>query len=248
VKPSKHGERGIVHVCTWLKTHADVVVCAFERKALIRSGRLGERSEDVGRSILLPELNELERLPSALRKGMGVLPAGGFSGYFEDFEPGQVLAHGNGRTISDSEPMQLSMLLRNSHPLHFDEVYCAENSFTGHRIVYGGLVLGWVFSLMSRDVAGNALWEMGIDEGAHPHPTHAGDTLFAACRVESKKDVSPHAGMVTFRVIGLKNHHPEEFLKKEADIFEPERTKVKGRELTSKILEVSRTLLIRKRP
>jgi acyl dehydratase len=37
---------------------------------------------------------------------------------------------------------------------------------------------------------------MGLDDGAHPNPTHAGDTLFAACRVESKRDVGPDAWSV----------------------------------------------------
>ena len=57
--------------------------------------------------------------------------------------------------------MQLTALVRNSHPLHFDEVYCKDNSFTKQRVVYGGLVLTWVATLASRDCAASALWEAG---------------------------------------------------------------------------------------
>ena len=37
------------------------------------------------------------------------------------------------QTIGESEHMQLTALVRNSHPLHFDEVYCRERSFTNNR-------------------------------------------------------------------------------------------------------------------
>jgi 2-methylfumaryl-CoA hydratase len=249
VKPSKTGDKGVVHVRTLLQNQAGAVVCAFERKALIRAGKVAGRPQDPTSAFRQPEVVEVPKLPSPLREGkVAVARDGGFAGFFEDFEPGQVYAHAFGRTIGETEHMQLTMLVRNSHPLHFDAVYCRENSFTKSRVVYGGLVLSWVLSLMSRDVTGNGLWDMGLDDGAHPNPTHAGDTLFAACRVESKTDVGPNAGAVTFRVVGVKNEHPRVLLEQGADLFTPEMSKAKEQKVGQKVVEITRTVLLRKRP
>lgn len=247
-KLSKTGDKGVVHVRTLLQNQEGGVVCAFERKALIRAGKVAGRPKDPVTTFRQPELGDIPRLPLPLREGRTTLVRdGGFAGFFEDFEEGQVFAHEIGRTVGETEHMQLTMLVRNSHPLHFDAEYCRENSFTKSRVVYGGLVLSWVLSLMSRDVTGNGLWEMGLDEGAHPNPTHAGDTLFAACRVESKREVGPNAGAVTFRVVGLKNEHPGRLIDRGADVFTPEMKKAKDDKISGKVVEITRTVLVRKR-
>src|SRR5439155_13098284 len=105
----------------------------------------------------------------------------------------------------ESEHMQLTYLMRNSHPLHFDEVYCKDNSFAKTRVVYGGLVLTWVATLASRDTTGNVLWDVGLDAGAHPNGVVAGDTLYATSKVLETKDHGEETGFVTFRLMGTKN-------------------------------------------
>lgn len=248
-KLSKSGDKGVVHVRTVLQNQGGNVVCAFERKALIRAGKVEGRPKDPASSFVQPELKDVPRLPPPLREGRAtIIRDGGFAGFYEDFEPGQVYAHDIGRTVGESEHMQLTMLVRNSHPLHFDAQYCKEKSFTKNRVVYGGLVLSWVISLMSRDLTGNGLWDMGLDEGAHPNPTHAGDTLFTACRVESKKEMGPDTGAVTFRIVGLKNEHPRGLLEQGADLFTPEMKKTKEDKIPHKVVEITRTVLLRKRP
>ena len=109
-------------------------------------------------------------------------------GLFHDFEDGDVILHSIGHTVGESEHMQLTILTRNSHPLHFDEIYCRERSFTKTRVVEGGLVFAWTASLASRDTTANALWEIGYDKGSHPNPVLAGDTLYAASRVLEKRE------------------------------------------------------------
>ncbi|PIE05305.1 MAG: protein dehydratase, partial [Sorangium cellulosum] len=224
-------------------------VCSFERKALVRAGKVQGRPTDPSCSFEQPEWNDVPNLPLQLRQWrVALVRDGGFAGFYEDFEPGQVYAHAIGRTVGETEHMQLTMLVRNSHPLHFDAEYCKESSFTKHRVVYGGLVLSWVLSLMSRDLTGNGLWDMGLDEGAHPNPTQAGDTLFAACRIESKEDIGPDAGAVTFRVVGVKNEHPRILLEQGVDLFTPEMKKAREDKVKQKVVEITRTVLIRKRP
>ncbi len=246
-KMASSGDRGVVHVRTLVQNQHDRVVCAFERKALIRAGKLLGRLPTPQHGFEQPSLGEIPRLPAPLRDGkIALRKPSVLGGFYEDLQVGDVFAHESGRTVGNSEHMQLTMLVRNTHPLHFDAIYCKDKSFTKERVVYGGLVLTWVLSLTSRDVTGNALWDMGLDEGAHPNPTLAGDTLFAASKVIAKKDISADTGAITFRVVGLKNSPPSQLLTAGADLFAPELSKKEGK-IKEKVVEITRTLLIRKR-
>ncbi len=142
--------------------------------------------------------------------------------------------------------MLLTQLVRNSHPIHFDEVYCREHSFAKTRVVYGGLVLSWVLALTSRDLGGNALWDLGLDQGAHPSGVVAGDTLYATSKIVDKADAGPDAGIVTLRVVGTKNRSGAE-LAHDPGFFEPELGKSEGK-IGDKVVEITRKLLVRKRP
>ena len=246
-KASSSGDRGVVHVRTVLETSERIAVCTFERKALVRAGKLENRPDS-------PWLGEKRaatdtpRLPESLRDRI-VIPErrGGFAGFFEDFAVGDVIAHEVGKTVGESEHMQLTALMRNSHPLHFDEVYCKEKSFAKTRVVYGGLVLTWVATLASRDTTGNVLWDCGLDDGAHPNGVVAGDTLYATSKVLEKKDHDDKTGFVTFRLVGTKNVPGDKLLEGGADLFTPELTKKDGK-LKEKCVEITRTVLMRKRP
>src|SRR6185369_6949225 len=125
-KPSSAGDKGVVHVRTVLQNQAGDVLCAFERKALIRAGKLDSRPKDppgLGRTT--PSVQQLEQIPLALRQGRKPALRQGFGACFEDFEVGQIYLHQIGKTVGPSEHMQLTQLFRNTHPLHFDEVYSA---------------------------------------------------------------------------------------------------------------------------
>jgi 2-methylfumaryl-CoA hydratase len=240
-------ERGVVHVRTLLTKQDGQVVCAFERKALVRGGKVASRPSRPGPAPdqaahdahrLPPEMRELVRLPKRDR---------GFAGFADDFAIGDVVAHDIGKTVSEAEHMQMTALCRNTHPLHFDEVYCKGGaSFAGTRVVYGGLVFAWCAALASRDTCGNVLWDLGLDNGAHPSGVVAGDTLFAASKVAEKL---PHDGgttAVTFRLVGVKNQRPSELLEKGADLFTSELSKADASaKVAAKVFEIDRTVLMR---
>jgi acyl dehydratase len=175
-----------------------------------------------------------------------VLPPPRFARLYADFAVGQVYAHEIGKTVGESEHMQLTALVRNSHPLHFDEVYCQEHSFTKARVVYGGLVFAWIVTLASRDLAGNALWELGFDRGAHPGPVAAGDTLYALSKVTAVKDAGGH-GEVTLRTVGVKNLPSARALERFGEaLFDEELAKPADRKIKDKVFEIDRTLCVRK--
>ncbi len=249
VKPASSGDRGVVHVRTVLENERGAVLCAFERKALVRGGKLDARPADPGaRSVdgrPTPELGELERLPPPLRVSRAYAPRAGLPGFLGDFRPGQVFVHDGGKTVGESEHMQLTLLYRNSHPLHFDEVYAKEHSFQKARVVYGGLVLAWTLALGSRDLCGAALWELGLDAGAHPSPTLAGDTLYAAARVEAVGTADAGAGPVALRVVGVKNQTAAAaYAEHGAELFAPELDKPAERKIKNKVVEITRTLYV----
>jgi len=251
VKPASSGDRGVVHVRTVLTNEQGRVLCAFERKALIRGGQVQGRPADppLPERVINPELSSLERLAPSLRHAANwAAGAPRFARVGGDFEVGQIYLHEFGKTIGESEHMQLTSLVRNSHPLHFDDVYCKDSSFTKARVVYGGLVLGWTLALGSRDVAGNALWDLGLSDGAHPNGTAAGDTIYAASRVIAVEDRDSHVA-VTLRIVGIKNRTALSAYETHGDaLFADELGKKDaGTKIVEKVVEVTRTLAVRKR-
>lgn len=258
-------DRGIVHLRTTGVNQNGVVVVTFERKALIPTGKLegrahpepakagpetaGPMSDPSGSDALSSKASSSEarnehRLKSMLPAelaGEVKTPAwpGRPRGLFEDFEEGDVILHSVGHTVGESEHMQLTILTRNSHPLHFDEVYCREHSFTKTRVVEGGLVFAWTASLASRDTTANALWEIGYDKGSHPAPVLAGDTLYAASMVIEKQDRDARSGIVRFKLVGVKNERPATLLAAGLDLFEGK--------FDQKVFEIERAILLPKR-
>ncbi|MDC0749401.1 MaoC family dehydratase [Polyangium mundeleinium] len=247
-RPVSTGDKGVVHVRTEVSNQDGEVVCSFERKVLVRVGKVA------GRAAIAPQSPVDERAalspkscaPAALLGDLQAPRRAVFPTFWDDFEVGDVYAHEGGRTVSEAEHMQLTTLFRNSHPMHVDERYCQKSSFAKTRVVFGGLVLAWVLSLSSRDTAGNAVWDLGLDDGAHPSGVLAGDTLYAASSVVAKEERGRDAGVVVLRVIGLKNTPARILLERGADLFSPELGKTAGR-VPEKAVEITRTLLVRRR-
>ncbi|MGO8997544.1 MAG: MaoC family dehydratase [Polyangiaceae bacterium] len=246
-KAASAGDRGVVHVRTILANQDERVVCTFERKALVRAGKLSARPEPPYPPAV-PKKDDEHTLPPELREGVRAASRkAGFAGFAEDFAPGDVITHAIGKTVSDAEHMQLAFLFRNSHPLHFDEVYCkAGASFAGTRVVYGGLVFGWVASLASRDTCGNVVWDVRYDNGAHPSGVVAGDTIYAASKVLTVASHDARTSLVTFRLVGVKNTRPADLLESGVDLFTSELAKKDGK-VKEKVFEIDRTVLMRKR-
>jgi 2-methylfumaryl-CoA hydratase len=190
----------------------------------------GTRSEPVGSALsgsLPPELRGEIKIPKWPGRPRGC---------FEDFEVGDVILHSIGHTIGESEHMQLTILTRNTHPLHFDEVYCRERSFMKTRVVEGGLVFAWIASLASRDTTANGLWEIGYDKGSHPNPVLAGDTLYAASRVLEIHERDQRTSIVRFKLIGVKNQQPATLLAAGLNLFD--------HKFDQKVFEIDRAVLL----
>ena len=245
---------GIARIRTVGVNQDDQVVLQYERKIMVawRGDRLPTTPAPEVTVAFPGEDSPAAELPLA-----GEAFASGLTGpntYAEDFSPGDIIVHANGRTITE-EHMALTYLVGNSHPLHFDRIFSSglSGKMSGEPIVYGGLVFAWLDGLASRDVSEHAIWELGFTEGYHTQPAFAGDTVGAISRILAVEDVPEADGyaVVTMQLIGVKNISAASALEQfGADLFIKEDSKRSlGKEkIPAKIFEIERRLLIRRRP
>ncbi|MEM9256622.1 MAG: MaoC family dehydratase [Pseudomonadota bacterium] len=245
---------GIARIRTVGVNQSDEVVLQYERKVMV--GWRGERPPTTAAPDTGARVPYVSEPTAALPVFADQLPGGltGPNTYLEDFPPGDIIVHANGRTITE-EHMALTYAVGNSHPLHFDRIYSQglSGKMSGEPIVYGGLVFAWLEGLASRDVSENALWELGFTEGYHTQPAFAGDTVGALSRVLSVEDADglPGCGILTLQLIGIKNVSAGEALERHgADLFiKEDRKRELGKEkIPEKIFEIERRLLLRRRP
>ena len=245
---------GITRIRTVSVNQRDEVVLQYERKIMVawRGDRLPTTPAPQVTVDFPGEASPEVQLP--LTSGAVATGLTGPNTYAEDFTPGDIIVHANGRTITE-EHMALTYLVGNSHPLHFDRVFSSglSGKMSGDPIVYGGLVFAWLDGLASRDVSDPAVWGLGFTEGYHTQPAIAGDTVGALRRilaVEEAQGTQDYA-VVTMQLIGVKNISAAAALEKHgAELFLKEDSKrALGKEkITDKIFEIERRLLIKRRP
>ena len=245
---------GIARIRTVSVNQDDHVVLQYERKIMVawRGDRLPTTP---AAPITEPFPGEEEpRIEIPLAGGTYAQGLTGPNTYAEDFEPGDIIVHANGRTITE-EHMALTYLVGNSHPLHFDRIFSSSLSgkMSGEPIVYGGLVFAWLDGLASRDVSEHAVWELGFTEGYHTQPAFAGDTVGALSRILAVEEVpgATEFALVTMQPIGVKNISAAAALEQYgADLFIKEDSKRElGKDkIPAKIFEIERRLLIKRRP
>ena len=245
---------GITRIRTVGVNQDDAVVLQYERKIMVawRGDRLPTTpAPDVAVDFPGEESPVVQLPPGDSACAVGLT---GPNTYFENFTPGDIIVHANGRTITE-EHMALTYQVGNSHPLHFDRIFSSglSGKMSGEPIVYGGLVFAWLDGLASRDVSEHALWELGFTEGYHTQPAFAGDTVGALSRILAVTDApgADNYGIVTMQLIGVKNIAAAAALEKHgADLFIKEDTKrgLGKQKTTDKIFEIERRLLIKRRP
>ena len=127
----------------------------------------------------------------------------GWQGRFlEDFEAGDVYRCRFGRTITESDNTQFTLLTNNSNQIHFNRDY-GERSGFGGVLVNSLLTLSVVVGMSVADVSENGV-ALGWEEIRLPHPVHPGDTLYSESEVlEVRESRSrPEQGIVRVRTRG----------------------------------------------
>lgn len=121
-----------------------------------------------------------------------------FGRYLEDFEVGDIYEHRPGRTVTESDNINFSLMTMNLHPMHCDRAF-AEKSEFGRPLVNSGLSLAIVLGMSVNDVSGKAIANLGWKEINLTGPVFPGDTLYAESEVLEKRESKsrPTQGIVT---------------------------------------------------
>ena len=213
VRPSSSRPNlGIVHVQSTARKNVDssgeAVVMTWQRKvqvykrdddAELYPGKVAP--DDVDCPLWLPEYDA-----SVDYKSMAHLTSP--DSYFEDFEPGTLIEHSRGRTMT-SEHIHLTAVLDNTSQVHCNQFMIDQNPkqyVGGQLIIFGGIPFTLCLGLSSPDVGDNALGDLVYPTGRHTAPLFAGDTVFAATEILGKRDLEgrPDLGVLEARLLGHK--------------------------------------------
>ena len=125
--------------------------------------------------------------------------------YLEEFKVGDVYEHFPGRTITEADNIQFSLLTMNQHPMHCDHAFAAKSEF-GKPLVNSALTLAIVVGMTVNDVSGKAIANLGWTDIKLTAPVHPNDTVYAESEVlevrESKS--RPTQGIVRVKTTGRK--------------------------------------------
>ena len=146
-----------------------------------------------------------------------------FGRCYEDFTVGDVYEHRPGRSITEADNIWFSLLTMNTHPLHFDNAYCAKTEF-GKPLVNSCLTLSILVGMSVSDVSQKAIGNLGWNDIKLTAPVFIGDTIYAESEVLSKRESAsrPTQGIVTVRTVGKKADGTQ-FMSFERTVLVPKR-------------------------
>ncbi|MEO1908893.1 MAG: MaoC family dehydratase [Paracoccus sp. (in: a-proteobacteria)] len=126
--------------------------------------------------------------------------------YFDDFEVGHIYEHRPGRTLTDQDNIQFSLMTMNYHPMHCDAHFASKSEF-GKLLVNSGLTVATVLGMSVPEVSGKAIANLGWEEIKLMGPVFAGDTIYAESEVLEKRlsKSRPNQGIVRVRTLGVKH-------------------------------------------
>jgi 2-methylfumaryl-CoA hydratase len=200
LKENSSRKTGVVHVRTRGVNQTGEVVLDYVRWVMVAKRDPAAPAPDQA----APELSACvpaERLvlPEELRfpSDYDAELAGG-AHFYEDYEVGEKLDHGDGMTLEEAEHQLATRLYQNSAKVHFD-AYAQKVSRFGRRLVYGGVVISLARALSFNGLA-NAALILALNAGAHVNPLFAGGTLYAWSEVLEKADLG-RAGALRLRLV-----------------------------------------------
>ncbi|GAC1340389.1 MAG: MaoC family dehydratase [Acetobacteraceae bacterium] len=132
-------------------------------------------------------------------------PAPVFGRFLDDFKVGDVYRHWPGRTVTEADNINFSLMTMNRHPLHCDSAYGARSEF-GRCLVNSGLTMAIVLGMTVDDVSFNAVANLGWKSVTLTAPVFPGDTIYARSRVTDVRESRsrPGQGIVTTFTEGVK--------------------------------------------
>ncbi|MGB1550578.1 MAG: MaoC family dehydratase [Parvibaculales bacterium] len=129
----------------------------------------------------------------------------GSEAFFDDYQTGMKISHGDGTTLEEAEHMLATRLYQNNAAVHFDAHMQSQSRF-GKRLIYGGHMMSHVAS-MAFNGLGNLAGYAALNGGSHAAPCFAGDTIYGWSEIVDKTafDRRDDVGALRLRHIVLKN-------------------------------------------
>lgn len=124
--------------------------------------------------------------------------------YYGELEVGDVYKHQPGRTITEYDNTQFSLLTHNDQPLHIDANFAKDTEF-GERLVNSMLTLSIIAGLGVRDTTlGTTVAALSTEKVEFPNPVFIGDTLYSETEVIDKRlsESRNDSGIVKFEQRG----------------------------------------------
>ena len=206
LRQNSDGKSGIVYVRTVGTKQDGTDVLDYVRWVMVEKA-------DAARPAPTPMVPDL---PEAVAAADLVVPEGlTVGGYddrlagsvhrWDDYAPGERIAHLDGMTLEEAEHMLATRLYQNTAKVHFDQVRAQRGRF-GRRLIYGGHIISLARSLSFNGLA-NAFRIAAINGGRHVAPCFAGDTVYAWSEVLNKAPIPGRddVGALRLRTIALKD-------------------------------------------
>lgn len=135
---------------------------------------------------------------------MGNVMPGWTGRFYEDFEVGDIYRCRYGRTVTEADNIQFTLLTNNTNQIHYNRDYASRTEW-GQCLVNSALTLAIVAGMGVMDVSENG-FNLGWDEITLPNPVFAGDTLYSESEVLEKREsrTRPEQGIVKVETRGFK--------------------------------------------
>ena len=134
---------------------------------------------------------------------MGTVKEGWVGRFFEDFQVGDIYRCRIGRTITEADNIQFTLLTNNTNQIHFNTHYAARTEFK-RPLVNSAMTLSVIAGLGVADISENG-FALGWDYIKLPNPVFPGDTLYLESEVKSVRESKsrPEQGIVKVRTRGV---------------------------------------------
>lgn len=134
---------------------------------------------------------------------MGTIKAGWTGRFFDDFHVGDIYRSRLGRTITETDNIQFTMITNNTNQIYFNAHYASRTEFK-KPLVNSALTLSVIAGLGVSDLSENG-FALGWDYIKLPNPVFPGDTLYSELEVISLRELKsrPGQGVVKVRTRGV---------------------------------------------
>src|SRR6202163_3591364 len=112
---------------------------------------------------------------------MGSIKQGWNGRFFEDFHVGDIYRSRLGRTITETDNIQFTLITNNTNQIHFNAHYASRTEFK-RPLVNSAMTLSVIAGLGVADISENG-FALGWDYIKLPNPVFPGDTLYSESAV-----------------------------------------------------------------